>query len=77
MRWIVTTSTHGLPGRTITSARTLREGVEAGRKWLERHPNTQRLYAHDTRAGRTTPIVRSRVAIGGTNRTTYTDQRSR
>jgi hypothetical protein len=75
MRWIVTTSTDGVPGRTITSARTLRESIEAGRRWLERHPNAQRLYAHDTRAGKSTAIVRSRIARGGTNRKTYTDGR--
>jgi hypothetical protein len=74
MKWIVTTAQAGIPGRTITSTRTLREAMDAGRRWLERHPASQRCYAHDTRGGRTSVINRSRTARRNTGGTTFKDR---
>lgn len=62
MRWILTTAESGTQGRTITSTHTMREGMESGRKYLERHPGVSRLYLHDTRRGRSVPVTRKRVA---------------
>lgn len=75
MKWIVTTAVAGVPGRTITSARTLREAMDAGRRWLDRHPASQRCYAHDTRGGRTSVITRSRSSVRrNTGGTTFKDR---
>jgi hypothetical protein len=62
MRWILTTSEDGRMGRTITSVRTMKEGMESGRKWLERHPGEKRCYLHDSRGTRSIPVSRKRVA---------------
>jgi hypothetical protein len=62
MRWILRTSENGEQGRTIASARTLREAVETGRRWLEKHPHDQRCYATDSRRARTVPVTRTRAA---------------
>jgi hypothetical protein len=60
MRWLVRRSDNGAQGRVIGGERTLNAARETALNWLDRHPDQQRVYAVDTRKGRSVPINRRR-----------------
>lgn len=66
MRWLLRRSEDGTQGAIFAADRTLSAARATALNWLDRHPSEQRVYAVDTRKGRSVPINRRR-AVSPTN----------